>query len=281
MANEWSGLELECKAPQLVPYGPDYTNDSNRACTVISSQGSVISGEGYISAQYNHSKSHIWRGFGVIVGFWLLFIFLTILGFEREYDSGGSSLIFKRNSIGNTGRTLSDEENVVDKDTTGALVKGPPKEDITASSAHQSTLTWKNLDYHVQYEGAEKQLLREVCGFAKPGHLLALMGTSGAGKTTLMDVLARRKYEGRIEGSIHVDGVPQDINFQRTTGYCEQNDVHESTATIREALLFSARLRQDYEVPDREKVDYVDQIIQLLELKEIQDAIVGGPGARG
>jgi ATP-binding cassette subfamily G (WHITE) protein 2 (SNQ2) len=279
MANEWSGLELECQAPQLVPFGRSYTDDNSRACTVVGSQGSVISGDAYILAQYNHSKGHIWRGFGVIVGFWMFFVFLTILGFQREYDSGGSSLIFKRNTSWSPNKTLPDEEKSGEKNTTESTPKGPPEEDIVAASAHQAVLTWKNLDYHVRHEGAEKQLLREINGFAKPGHLLALMGTSGAGKTTLMDVLARRKYEGRIEGSIHVDGVPQDINFQRTTGYCEQNDVHEATATIREALLFSARLRQDYRVPDCEKVDFVDHIVQLLELKDIQDAIVGSPGA--
>lgn len=90
-----------------------------------------------------------------------------------------------------------------------------------------------------------------------------------------MDVLSQRKDSGRIEGSILVDGLPQSVSFQRTTGYCEQNDVHEATATVRESLLFSARLRQNYEVPDVEKVEYVETIIDLLELVDIQDALVG------
>ncbi|CAI6339603.1 unnamed protein product [Periconia digitata] len=278
MANEWSGLRLECRSPQFVPYGAEYTNDSYRSCTVPGSQGSIIPGESYISAQYNHSPSHIWRGFGIIIAFWAFFIFLTILGFQREYDSGGSRLIFKRDSHTSVDSRSSDEEKRGDNPASQPGLKGPPVED-TAASAHQSTLTWKNLNYHVRHEGAEKQLLHEVCGFVKPGHLLALMGTSGAGKTTLMDVLAQRKYVGRIEGSIHVDGVIQDLNFQRTTGYCEQNDVHEPTTTVREALVFSARLRQDHDIPDQDKLDYVDHIIDLLELQDIQDAIVGVPGA--
>ena len=160
-----------------------------------------------------------------------------------DYDSGGSGLIFKRGNGSRTGVKLFDEENVHNKDMEEQTPRGPPEENIAAPPANQSTLACRNLNYNVRHEGAEKQLLREVCGFAKPGQLFALMGTSGAGKTTLMDVLARRKYEGRIEEFIHVDGVSQDINFQRTTGYCEQNDVHESTATIREALFVSARLR--------------------------------------
>lgn len=55
----------------------------------------------------------------------------------------------------------------------------------------------------------------------------ALMGSSGAGKTTLLDVLAQRKTDGTIKGSVLVDGRPLDISFQRSAGYCEQQDVHE------------------------------------------------------
>ena len=74
---------------------------------------------------------------------------------------------------------------------------------------------------------------------------------------------------------IQVNGRPQGVSFQRTTGYCEQNDVHEPTATVQESLLFSARLRQSYNVPDAEKVLYVHRIMDLLELTPLQHAIVG------
>lgn len=90
-----------------------------------------------------------------------------------------------------------------------------------------------------------------------------------------MDVLAQRKDAGEIHGSILIDGRPQGISFQRTTGYCEQMDVHEATATVREALVFSALLRQPRETPREEKVAYVDHIIHLLELDDICDAIIG------
>lgn len=91
-----------------------------------------------------------------------------------------------------------------------------------------------------------------------------------------MDVLAQRKDSGEIYGSILIDGRPQGISFQRTTGYCEQLDVHEPTATVREALIFSAVLRQPSTVPHEEKIAYVDHIINLLELGDITDALIGG-----
>lgn len=52
------------------------------------------------------------------------------------------------------------------------------------------------------------------------------MGSSGAGKTTLMDVLAGRKDVGEIKGEVLMNGQPLPISFTRTTGYCEQQGVY-------------------------------------------------------
>lgn len=50
--------------------------------------------------------------------------------------------------------------------------------------------------------------------------------------------------------------------------------MHDGTATIREALEFSAILRQDASVPREEKIAYVDRIVDLLELNDLQDALI-------
>lgn len=79
--------------------------------------------------------------------------------------------------------------------------------------------TWAHVDYSVPTgNGYVKTLLQGVSGYAKPGTLCALMGSSGAGKTTLMDVLARRKTKGTIEGDVRVNGLPQDRQFGRMSG---------------------------------------------------------------
>lgn len=88
------------------------------------------------------------------------------------------------------------------------------------------------------------QLLRDVSGAFRPGVLTALVGVSGAGKTTLMDVLAGRKTGGYIEGSISISGYPKNqATFARVSGYCEQNDIHSPHVTIHESLVYSAWLR--------------------------------------
>ncbi|GIK07657.1 hypothetical protein Aspvir_003323 [Aspergillus viridinutans] len=263
MANEFVCKSLQCVQPDYIPYGAGYPGSESpyRGCSIPGSQGDMILGAQYIRAQYNYSWHHIWRSFGVIVGFWIFFIVLTAMGLELLNSQGGSSvLLYKR------GRKSEETPT-------------PVQEGALASHVKQSTFTWHNLDYHVPYQGEKKQLLDKVFGFVKPGNLVALMGCSGAGKTTLLDVLAQRKDSGEIYGSILIDGRPQGISFQRTTGYCEQMDVHEATATVREALVFSVVLRQPAHVPREEKLAYVDHIIDLLELRDIGDALIGVPGA--
>lgn len=88
------------------------------------------------------------------------------------------------------------------------------------------------------------QLLRGVTGAFRPGVLTALVGVSGAGKTTLMDVLAGRKTGGYIEGDIRINGYPKkQETFARIAGYCEQVDIHSPQVTVRESLIYSAWLR--------------------------------------
>jgi len=87
-------------------------------------------------------------------------------------------------------------------------------------------------------------LLKGVSGAFRPGVLTALMGITGAGKTTLMDVLSGRKTGGYIGGNITISGYPKkQETFARISGYCEQTDIHSPYVTVYESLLYSAWLR--------------------------------------
>ncbi|KAJ0554077.1 putative ABC-type sulfate transporter [Helianthus annuus] len=155
----------------------------------------------------------------------------------------------------------------------------------------QLSMTFHNINYFVDMpkdmvtegaEGRKLQLLSDVSGVFLPGVLTALMGSSGAGKTTLMDVLAGRKTGGYTEGDITISGFQKEQStFARVCGYVEQNDIHSPQVTVMESLLFSAFLRLPEDVPEKQRWEFVEGVMELVELDVLKDALVGLPGTTG
>ncbi|MCO5557016.1 hypothetical protein L7F22_010571 [Adiantum nelumboides] len=153
------------------------------------------------------------------------------------------------------------------------------------------SISFESINYYVEMPVEMKrqgitedrlQLLQDVSGAFRPGVLTALVGVSGAGKTTLMDVLAGRKTGGYTEGSISISGFrKKQETFSRISGYCEQNDIHSPNVTVVESLVFSAWLRLPKEVDKRMRVMFVEEVMDLVELTPIKDALVGLPGVNG
>lgn len=83
---------------------------------------------------------------------------------------------------------------------------------------------------------------------------------------------------GVVKGDITVNGFPRSHDFQSHTGYAKQQDIHLPTTTVREALRFSAILRQREPSSKAEKFAYVEEIIDTLDMNRYADAIVGEPG---
>ncbi|CAN1308011.1 ABC transporter G family member 39 [Linum perenne] len=153
------------------------------------------------------------------------------------------------------------------------------------------SLAFNHVNYYVDMPSEMKtqgvtetrlQLLRDVSGAFRPGILTALVGVSGAGKTTLMDVLAGRKTGGYIEGSINISGYPKhQSTFARVSGYCEQTDIHSPNVTVHESLVYSAWLRLPRDINPRTRKMFVEEVMELVELNPIRDALVGLPGVDG
>lgn len=73
------------------------------------------------------------------------------------------------------------------------------------------------------------------------------MGPSGSGKTTLLDVLAGRKTQGEIKGSIEFAATsPTKMFLRRYTGYVEQFDTLLHIFTVYEMLLYTAELKRHF-----------------------------------
>ncbi|XP_039160267.1 pleiotropic drug resistance protein 3-like [Eucalyptus grandis] len=154
-----------------------------------------------------------------------------------------------------------------------------------------TTLTFENVRYFVEttkklreqgFPERRLQLLRDVTGAFRPGVLTALMGVSGAGKTTLMDVLSGRKTSGFIEGDIKVGGYPKvQAAYARISVYCEQIDIHSPQLTIEESVAYSAWLRLPAHIDKNTRAEFMATVLQMIELDDIKDAIVGVPGVTG
>lgn len=293
MSNEFHGQIISCVNNNLIPNGPGYTDSAFQSCAGVPGaiQGATtVTGDQYLQA-YSYSRSHLWRNFGIIWVWWAFFLVLTIVATSNWKEMAGKSgflVIPRENAKKNRELLATDEESQTKEKPASRSALAPL--DSSSSSMDEKTIenqlisntsvfTWKNLTYTVKTPSGDRVLLDNVQGWVKPGMLGALMGSSGAGKTTLLDVLAQRKTEGTIAGSVLVDGRPLSVSFQRSAGYCEQLDIHEPMATVREALEFSALLRQSRDTPKEEKLKYVDTIVNLLEMQDIEHTLVGRTGA--
>ncbi|KAL1872651.1 hypothetical protein VTK73DRAFT_1412 [Phialemonium thermophilum] len=276
MENEFGRIDMTCTADSLVPSGPGYDDVRHQVCTLAGSHPGTlkISGRDYIVQGFSYSPDDLWRNWGIIMAIIVFFLVMNVvLGEFVKFGMGGNTArVYQRP---NAERKRLNEELARKRE---ARRQGKAEEqgsELKISS--KSILTWENLNYDVPVPGGTRRLLNNVFGYVRPGELTALMGASGAGKTTLLDVLAARKNIGVISGDILVDGAKPGKEFQRSTSYAEQLDLHDPSQTVREALRFSADLRQPYDTPRAEKYAYVEEIIALLEMEPFADAIIGSP----
>ncbi|EMD42318.1 hypothetical protein CERSUDRAFT_79900 [Gelatoporia subvermispora B] len=286
LENEFMRIDLTCDGQDIVPRnGPGMTKypeglGPNQVCTLFGSEPGqdIVTGRNYLSVGYGLDVSDLWRrNFLVLCGFLILFQITQVLLIEYfpQFGGGGSAVIYAKETADNKARNAALQEHKAER-------RGKSKGDVEVqeSSNESSTrferksFTWERINYHVPVAGGSRRLLHDVYGYVKPGTLTALMGASGAGKTTCLDVLAQRKNIGVVSGDLLLDGRPLGQDFARKTAYAEQMDVHEGTATVREAMRFSAYLRQPIEISIEEKNAYVEEMIEVLELQDLADAVI-------
>ncbi|PBK92073.1 hypothetical protein ARMGADRAFT_967383 [Armillaria gallica] len=121
-----------------------------------------------------------------------------------------------------------------------------------------------------------KVVLDSVSGRVLPGQMMAILGPSGAGKTTLVDILAQKPKSGRVTGTISFPGATKP-----RIGFVPQQDVLPPMLTVYEALLFAARLRLPESVSDSEKQARVVYIMDKLGISEVKNSRIGWGDAGG
>ncbi|KAL8153222.1 hypothetical protein V2J09_010982 [Rumex salicifolius] len=239
-----------------------------------------------------------WIGIGALIGFVLLFNFLfsvalTVLDpigkpqailTEETLEEKAASVTGKTIELSSGGKRASGRSGEIQE-------VNPSKKRGMVLPFQSLSITFDEIRYSVDMPAEMKaqgvneerlELLKRVSGAFRPGVLTALMGVSGAGKTTLMDVLAGRKTGGHIDGEIKISGYPKkQETFARISGYCEQVDIHSPHVTVHESLVFSAWLRLSPDVDAATRKMFVEEVMDLVELNPLRDALVGLPGVNG
>lgn len=158
---------------------------------------------------------------------------------------------------------------------------------------HPVTLAWKNVTYNVEIDNSDahkadpssqpkkrwRKLLDNMSGIALPGRTLAIMGPSGAGKTTLMSALTGRLAVNStqvLDGRCEANGVPLTNELKRLVSVVAQDDIVMGKETPRDALNFSVRMRQGLSSADADAA--VENILDILSLQQCADTQIGIPG---
>nr|XP_023908151.1 pleiotropic drug resistance protein 1-like isoform X2 [Quercus suber] len=268
---------------------------------------SVLKSRGFFTQAYWY-----WIGVGALVGFLLVFniIFTLALTYLNPFGKAQSVKSDEPESneqgqrtgegIQSTlrGNSSSHHSNIGSRRRSSSSARSGAEIEASRNGKRgmvlpfdQHSITFDDIIYSVDMPQEMKSqgviedklvLLKGVSGAFRPGVLTALMGVSGAGKTTLMDVLAGRKTGGYIEGNITISGFPKNQEtFARISGYCEQNDIHSPHVTVYESLLYSAWLRLSSEVDSETRKMFIEEVMELVELNPLRNALVGLPGVNG
>lgn len=282
MINEFSGNRYRCSG--YIPPAPQF-GDGTSTHQICSAVGSVpgqqyVDGDAYINSAYQYYHAHKWRNVGILFVFMigLLVIYLAATELISSKKSKGEVLVFPRGYRPTVLAEKRSSDVEAGNRESGLQIEKEANRLSGMIQKQTAIFQWKDVCYDIKIKGETRRILNHVDGWVKPGTMTALMGVSGAGKTTLLDALATRVTMGVISGEVLVDGRQRDESFQRKTGYVQQQDLHLPTTTVREALNFSALLRQPARTPRSEKLAYVDEVLKLLEMEEYADAVVGVPG---
>ncbi|CAN4089676.1 unnamed protein product [Withania somnifera] len=171
-----------------------------------------------------------------------------------------------------------------DDDIHEDIEAGTRKMKVQAEPTLPIYLKFTEVCYKVVIKGVtstrEKEILTGISGSVDPGEVLAMMGPSGSGKTTLLSLLGGRIKEP-TGGSITYNEQPYSKHLKSRIGFVTQDDILFPHLTVRETLIYAARLRLPKKLTKEEKEKRAIDVIYELGLERCQDTMIGGSFVRG
>mmetsp|Transcript_14078 Transcript_14078/g.37882 ORF Transcript_14078/g.37882 Transcript_14078/m.37882 type:complete len:607 (+) Transcript_14078:4515-6335(+) len=137
----------------------------------------------------------------------------------------------------------------------------------------------------ITFAVGEQDILKPMSARVDAGEVVAIIGPSGAGKTSLLNILAGRvtsDSKKRISGRLTLDGKPIDpLELRPRVAYVMQDDSLLPFTTPREALAFSAHLRRAREESKESKDSKVEEMLRSLHLESCADTYIGNDLVKG
>ncbi|CCE65438.1 hypothetical protein TPHA_0L00810 [Tetrapisispora phaffii CBS 4417] len=287
LTNELFNVRLDC-TETIVPRGKTYDDldFTHRACAWQGATlgNTYVRGQDYLLSALSYKYSHVWRNFGIIIGFLVFYICCSLfisqyitplytaenldrwMFYAKKYIPFISQNSTKSHPIDDIDdsdsiNTISsfDTPVLMDEDKEGKdhNIKHYQVERDEEIASQKHVISWKNINYTI----GDKLLIDNASGYISSG-LTALMGESGAGKTTLLNILSQRTESGVVTGEIMIDGMVLNNGsaFKRSIGFVQQQDVHLDELTVKESLEISCTLRGD---GDKKYMDTVSKMLKL------------------